>query len=107
MPMPGLTRLTFAQAFKEKGLDYDKQKASFAGYEIGGMDPLCKKPIKNPREGGEVWIEGGAITAYSSADCTLAGGKESHFRRQEDRRGFRVRQDVRHQAVRGQGVLCP
>ena len=65
------------QAFKEKGLDYDKQKASFSGYEISGMDPLCKKPIKNPREGGEVWIEGGGITAYSSATCTLAGVKKA------------------------------
>lgn len=65
------------QAFKEKGLDYDKQKASYAGYEISGTDPLCKKPIKNPREGGEVWVEGGAITAYSSAGCTLAGVKKA------------------------------
>ncbi len=65
------------QAFKEKGLDYDKQKASFAGYEISGTDPLCKKPIKNPREGGEVWIEGGTITAYSSTTCTMAGVKKA------------------------------
>ena len=65
------------QAFKDKGLDYEKQKASFVGYEISGMDPLCKKPIKSPREGGEVWIEGGAITAYSSATCTLAGVKKA------------------------------
>ena len=65
------------EAFKEKGLDYDKQKASFAGYEIGGMDPLCRKPIKNPREGGEVWIENGPITAYSSPDCTLAAVKKA------------------------------
>ncbi len=65
------------QAFKERGLDYEKQKASFAGYEISGTDPLCKQLIKNPREGGEVWIEGGGITAYSSAGCTLAGVKET------------------------------
>jgi len=65
------------QAFKEKGLDYEKQKTSFAGYEIGGTDPLCKKPIKSPREGGEVWVEGGGITAYSSAACTLAGVKKA------------------------------
>ena len=65
------------QAFKEKGLDYDKQKASYAGYEISGMDPLCKKPIKSPREGGEVWVEGGALTAYSSAACTLGGIKQA------------------------------
>jgi NitT/TauT family transport system substrate-binding protein len=65
------------QAFKEKGLDYGKQKASYAGYEIGGTDPLCKKPIKAPREGGEVWIEGGALTAYSSTLCTLGGIKQA------------------------------
>ena len=64
------------QAFKEKGLDYDKQKASYAGYEIGGIDPLCKKPIKNPRDGGEVWIEGGSVTPYSSTACTLAAVKQ-------------------------------
>lgn len=65
------------QAFKEKGLDYDKQKVSYAGYEIGGVDPLCKKPIKTPREGGEVWIEAGALTAYSSTMCTLGGIKQA------------------------------
>jgi NitT/TauT family transport system substrate-binding protein len=65
------------EAFKEMGMDYEKQKASFAGYEIGGMDTLCKKPIKSPREGGEVWVEGGAITPYSSANCTLAGVKKA------------------------------
>ena len=64
------------QAFQEKGLDYDKQKASYAGYEIGGIDPLCKKPIKAPRAGGEVWIEGGALTAYSSPVCTLSAIKQ-------------------------------
>ena len=65
------------QAFKEKGLDYDKQKASYAGYEISGTDPLCKKPIKTPREGGEVWIEAGALTAYSSTACTLGAVKQA------------------------------
>lgn len=65
------------QAFKEKGLDYDKQKASYASYEIVGTDPVCKKPIKSAREGGEVWVEGGALTAYSSTACTLAGIKQA------------------------------
>ena len=65
------------QAFKDKGLDYDKQKASYANYEIGGTDTLCKKPIKSPREGGEVWIEKGAMTAYSSAGCTLGAIKKA------------------------------
>lgn len=65
------------QAFKDKGLNYDKQKTSYAGYEIGGTDPLCKQPIKKPREGGEVWIDGGDLTAYSSANCTLAAIKQA------------------------------
>lgn len=65
------------QAFKEKGLDYDKQKKSSAGYEIGGTDSLCKQPIAKPREGGEVWIEGGDLSAYSSANCTLAAIKKA------------------------------
>lgn len=65
------------QAFKDRGLDYEKQKASFASYEISGTDTLCKKPIKAPREGGEVWVEKGALTAYSSANCTLAGIKQA------------------------------
>jgi len=65
------------QAFKDKGLAYDKQKTSYAGYEISGTDPLCKKPIKAPRDGGEVWIEDGALTAYSSTMCTLGGIKQA------------------------------
>lgn len=61
------------QAFKEMKLDYDKQKASLAGYEIQGKDPICNVPITKPREGGQIWIANGAITPYSSARCTLAG----------------------------------
>ena len=60
------------QAFKELGLDYEKQKASLANYEIGGTDPLCGGTIEQPREAGEVWIDGAGITAYKSAACTLA-----------------------------------
>lgn len=61
------------QAFKELGLDYEKQKNSYAGYEITGQDTLCKAPIKNPREAGQVWIAGGDIVPFSSTVCTLAG----------------------------------
>lgn len=60
------------QAFKARGEDYDKQKASFANYQISGTDTLCKKPIKDPSMAGEVWIKDGEISAYSSPDCTLA-----------------------------------
>lgn len=74
---PWVNETYLRQAFKEAKLDYDKQKASFSGYEISGTDPLCKKPITNPRQGGEVWIEGGDISAYSSTMCTLAGIKKA------------------------------
>ncbi|OGA46840.1 MAG: ABC transporter substrate-binding protein [Betaproteobacteria bacterium RIFCSPLOWO2_12_FULL_63_13] len=61
------------QAFKELKLDYDKQKASYSGYEISGKDALCNAPIKQPREAGQIWIAGGDIVPFSSALCTLAG----------------------------------
>jgi len=65
------------QAFKEEGLDYDKRKASFAGVEIGGTDPLCGGAITSPREAGEVWIEGGGIARYKSTACTLAAVRKA------------------------------
>lgn len=64
------------QAFKELGLDYEKQKASFSGYEISGTDPLCNVPITQPREGGAIWVADGDIVAFSSALCTLAAVKK-------------------------------
>ncbi|RST50148.1 ABC transporter substrate-binding protein [Variovorax sp. MHTC-1] len=60
------------QAYKELKLDYDAQQQTLANYDISGTDPLCKTPITRPKEAGEVWIEGAAITAYSSPACTLA-----------------------------------
>lgn len=64
------------QAYKELGLDYEKQKASFEGYEISGKDALCNAAITKPREAGQVWVEGGDIIPFSSAVCTLAGIKK-------------------------------
>ncbi|WP_188396461.1 ABC transporter substrate-binding protein [Oxalicibacterium flavum] len=61
------------QAFKERGQDYDAQKQTLANYDIGGIDPVCKKPITRPREAGEIWIEGGDIVALSSTACTFMG----------------------------------
>lgn len=65
------------QAFTELGLDYAQQQASFANYEISGIDPLCGGVIEQPRDAGEVWIEGAGITAYKSAACTLAAVKKA------------------------------
>ncbi|MDV7389914.1 hypothetical protein RZS08_01120, partial [Arthrospira platensis SPKY1] len=65
------------QAFSKLGLDYAQQQANFDNYEISGTDPLCGGVIENPREAGEVWIEGAGITAYRSALCTLAAIKKA------------------------------
>lgn len=63
------------QAFKELGLDYEKQKASYTGHEISGTDQLCNAPIREPREAGQVWVAGGDIVPFSSTLCTLVGIK--------------------------------
>jgi NitT/TauT family transport system substrate-binding protein len=65
------------QAFKEEGLDYDKRKAGFEGSELSGTDPLCGGAIADPRAAGEVWIEGGGISAHKSAACTLAAARKA------------------------------
>jgi NitT/TauT family transport system substrate-binding protein len=65
------------QAFAELKLDYDKQKQSFANYEISGTDSHCKTDIKQPKEAGEIWIDGGAVTAHASPRCTLSALKKA------------------------------
>jgi NitT/TauT family transport system substrate-binding protein len=59
------------KAYTELGLDYDKQLASAANYEVTGEDKFCNKPIGEPRKAGEIWVDGDGISAYSSAACTL------------------------------------
>jgi NitT/TauT family transport system substrate-binding protein len=59
------------KAYAELGLDYDKQLASAANYEVSGEDKFCNKPITEPRKAGEIWVDGEGISAYSSAACTL------------------------------------
>ena len=59
------------KAFAELGLDYDKQLAGQANYEVQGEDAYCKKPIGDPRKAGEIWIEGEGILPFSSTACTL------------------------------------
>ena len=61
------------QTFKERGLDYDKQKASYTGYEVAGKDPVCGVAVTKPRESGQIWIAGGDILTFSSTACTLSG----------------------------------
>jgi len=64
------------QAYKELGLDYDKQLATQSGYQVSGNDPICGKPVDKPLEAGEVWIKGGDIVPFSSPTCTLMGVKK-------------------------------
>jgi NitT/TauT family transport system substrate-binding protein len=59
------------KTFAAMGLDYDKQLASEANYEVKGEDAFCKKPIGDPRKAGEIWIEGEGILPFSSTACTL------------------------------------
>jgi NitT/TauT family transport system substrate-binding protein len=64
------------QAFKEKGLDYEAQKFSLAGYDVEGKDPICNVAVTRPKEAGQIWIQGGDIIPFSSPACTLAGVKK-------------------------------
>ena len=64
------------QAFKEQGLDYDKQLASFETYNVTGIDPICNAPVNDPGKTGEIWIQGGDIVPFSSPVCTLVGVKK-------------------------------
>ncbi|AWN42932.1 ABC transporter substrate-binding protein [Methylobacterium durans] len=59
------------KVFSERGLDYERERASTANYEVSGEDTYCKTPISEPRKAGEIWVKGGAIQPYSSAACTL------------------------------------
>src|SRR5246500_58754 len=59
------------KAFAELKLDYDAQLKSLANYEVAGEDTFCNKPIADPRNAGEVWVEGEGIAPFSSAACTL------------------------------------
>ncbi len=58
-------------AFAAAGMDYDKQLASLANYEIHGHDAVCNTEVTDPRHAGEVWVDGDGVHPYSSAACTL------------------------------------
>jgi NitT/TauT family transport system substrate-binding protein len=64
------------QTYKELGLDYDKQLAAFDTYNVSGTDPVCNKPVNDPKGTGEVWIQGGDILPFASPVCTLLGVKK-------------------------------
>jgi NitT/TauT family transport system substrate-binding protein len=59
------------EAFKQAKLDYDAQKQTLGGFDITGADKLCKTAVVNPKEAGEVWVDGAGVEPYSSPLCTL------------------------------------
>jgi NitT/TauT family transport system substrate-binding protein len=61
------------QAFKDEGMDYDKQLQSLDTYHVAGNDPICNVPVTQPAQAGQVWVDGGDIVSFSSPACTLAG----------------------------------
>jgi NitT/TauT family transport system substrate-binding protein len=61
------------EAFRLRGLNYDAQKQTLSNYDIQGKDAVCGKPVANPKEAGEIWIEGGDIMPLSSPLCTFMG----------------------------------
>lgn len=64
------------QAYRERNLDYEKQRALFTNYEITGKDPVCNTAISKPKEAGQIWVADGDIVSFSSPACTLAGVKK-------------------------------
>ncbi len=61
------------QAFKNEGLDYDTQLQSLGTYHVAGNDAVCKVPVTQPAQAGQIWVDGGEIVTFSSPSCTLAG----------------------------------
>jgi len=64
------------QAFKNEGLDYDKELKSMSSSDVKGQDPVCRTPIANPAEAGQIWVRGGDIISFSSPTCTLLGVRQ-------------------------------
>ena len=103
------------KAYAELGMDYDKQVKSFDNYEVAGTDPFCKKPVTEPRKAGEIWVDGEAITPYSSAACTLgafaelkAKGKKINVAYVFDtERGIKLFADQAFYSVNGKGDIVP
>lgn len=59
------------QAFKDAGLDYDRQLASFANYTVQGTDTVCNTAIADPSQAGQIWLRDGPVVSFSTAACTL------------------------------------
>jgi NitT/TauT family transport system substrate-binding protein len=64
------------RAYRELGLDYERQLSSSSGYAIEGHDPVCDTQVTAPAEAGQIWIQGAGVMPFSSAACTLTAVKK-------------------------------
>ena len=103
------------QAYKDEGLDYDKLTTEFKPYDVAGQDPVCNTPVTNPKEAGQIWVQGGDIVSFSSPACTLegvskftAGGKKLNAVYLVDHQlGIKVFADMAFYAVGGKDPKKP
>ncbi|KAA0121831.1 ABC transporter substrate-binding protein [Methylobacterium sp. P1-11] len=101
--------------FAERSLDYEKQRASTANYEVSGEDTFCRKPITEPRKAGEIWVKGGDIKPYSSAACALGALNEMKAKGQaadvayvfDTARGIKLFAREAFYVVDGKGGIAP
>jgi NitT/TauT family transport system substrate-binding protein len=100
------------EAFSQAGIDYDKQLASTANYEIHGHDALCNVAVTDPRHAGEIWIDAEGVHPLSSAVCTLkavaqarsAGKKIDASYVFDDTRGLKLFADKANYVLTGKAV---
>lgn len=112
---PWVNDTALRKVFAERGLDYDRQRATTANYEVQGEDTFCKKSITEPRKAGEIWVKGGAIKPYSSAACTLGALNEMKAKGQavdvayvfDTARGIKLFAREAFYVVDGQGGMAP
>lgn len=64
------------EAYKELGLNYEAQVRTLSNYAVEGKDTVCNVPVTQPKDAGQIWLQGGDILPFSSAACTLAGVKK-------------------------------
>jgi len=65
-------------AYKDLGLDYERQLNSKAGYAVTGHDPVCNVEVtaSDAANVGQIWIKNEDIVPFSSPACTLKGVKK-------------------------------
>jgi NitT/TauT family transport system substrate-binding protein len=60
------------KAYAELKLDYDSQLAKLDNYVVTGTDTVCNQPVTDPKQAGEIWVDGAGLMPFSNPGCTLA-----------------------------------